>query len=132
MILSAVNAALFRGRQTLAGRPPPSADPPPEALREYLRAWEERDLDGLVALLRADVTLAMPPFATWFRGADVAAFLRGPAFAARWALGFRVTPTRANGQLALAFARPDGTPSSLQLTDFAEGRVATIVAFIGD
>ena len=132
LTLAAVNSALFRARETLAGKPAPSEDPPPAVLREYIRTWEERDVDGLVALLRADVTLSMPPFATWFHGKDaVAAFLRGPAFAPRWALGFRAEPVRANGRLALAFSRPTGGPTtSIQFVDVADGRVVSMLSFI--
>jgi RNA polymerase sigma-70 factor (ECF subfamily) len=130
--LPSVNSALTRARETLAGKPAPCADPPPIVLREYIRTWEERDVDGLVALLRADVTLSMPPFATWFHGVDaVAAFLRGPVLAPRWTRGFRVEPIRANGQLALAFAPASGgARTSIQFVEMVDGRVSMILPFI--
>src|SRR3954462_11318917 len=53
---SSVNSALHRARQTVAAGPPePHQDPPPEVLAAYVRSWETRDLDSLVALLRQDV-----------------------------------------------------------------------------
>ena len=85
-------------------RAAPTEDPPPEVLAAYLRSWETRDLDSLVALLRKDVVFAMPPHATWFRGAAaVRAFLQTPRFGAFWTRGLRVTLTRANGLPALVF-----------------------------
>lgn len=136
LTVSSVNSALHRARETTAARPlAPASEPPPEILRAYIRSWEEHDVDGLVALLHADVQFAMPPFATWFRGAAaVEQFLRGPQFSARWAAGFRVQPTRANGQVALAFHHNiDGgsRPSSVQLLAAAGDRIATIDVFVG-
>ena len=83
-------SALHRARATVAGAPRDgSADPPPEVLAAYVRAWETRDIDSLVALLRKDVVFAMPPHATWFRGAEaVRTFLETPRFGAFWTRGF--------------------------------------------
>jgi RNA polymerase sigma-70 factor (ECF subfamily) len=42
----------------------------------YVEAWERCDVDAVVALLAADVTITMPPFVEWFAGREaVAAFL---------------------------------------------------------
>lgn len=111
-------------------------EPAPEVVRAYIRSWEDHDVESLVALLHDDVVFAMPPHATWFHGAaDVERFLRGPLFSPRWsAARFRVVPTRANGQLALAFYRSaDGgyERSSLQLLRFAQGRARDVVIFVG-
>ncbi len=136
--LGAVNSALYRARQTIASPSVPSAapDPAPEVLRAYIQSWESHDVESLVALLHQDVVFAMPPHASWFRGAGaVEGFLRGSIFAPHWAAaGFRVVTTRANGQLTLAFYRRtavDYRPSSLQLVRFVDGRVAEIMSFIG-
>jgi RNA polymerase sigma-70 factor, ECF subfamily len=65
----------------------------------YVQAWERHDVDAIAAMLTDSATLAMPPTATWFRGRDaVTAGLR--AFPLHGALTWRLTPTRANGQLA--------------------------------
>jgi len=134
--LASVNSALHRARRTVASRPvEPGSDPPPEALRAYVRCWEAHDVDSLVALLKEDVVFSMPPHATWFRGAaDVERFLHSPRFTQHWAAGFRVVTTRANGQVALAFYRRtevDYRPSSVQLVRWVDGRVTEIVSFIG-
>ena len=99
LTLSSVNSALHRARETVAGAPRDAhEDPPPEVLAAYVRSWETRDIDSLVALLRKDVVFAMPPWATWFRSAeDVRTFLETPRFGAVWARGLRATLTRANG-----------------------------------
>ena len=105
-----------------------------EVLREYIRSWEAHDLEALVRLLRDDVTLAMPPHATWFHGATVGAFFGSQRFAGFWDRGTRLVPTHANDQLALAFyaGSPAGfVPHSIQLVRFEADRVAEIAQFIG-
>lgn len=135
--LGSVNSALHRARRSLAAEPLGVApDPAPEVLGAYIRSWESHDVDALVALLHDEVVFAMPPHATWFRGAAaVESFLRGSLFGPHWAAAhFRVVATRANGQLALAFYRrgeADYQRSSLQLVRFAAGKVTEIMSFIG-
>ena len=69
--VSSVSSALHRGRETLASAPRPLAvEPPLGVLNDYLRCWEERDLDGLVGRLREDIVFAMPPFTNCFRGSE--------------------------------------------------------------
>jgi len=73
---------------------------------EYVTAWESGDVDAVVAMLAEDAAIAMPPRPTWYRGRDaVAAFLRRRPLAGtqRW----RLTPARANGQLAFRHYRWD-------------------------
>ncbi|HEY4185861.1 MAG TPA: RNA polymerase subunit sigma-70 [Polyangia bacterium] len=138
LTVSAVNSALHRARETVASGPPAVAEePPPEVLAAYLRSWERRDVDSLVALLRKDVVFAMPPHATWFRGAEaVRAFLETPRFGAFWTGGLRGSHTRANGLPALVwYARKAGDDAyrlhSIQLMRFEGGAVAEATNFIG-
>jgi len=133
--VSATNSALHRAREAIGTPRNASADPPAALLREFIRSWEEHDVEGLVALLRDDVALAMPPHATWFRGPQVVEFLRSARFARFWMQGVKVSVTRANGQLALMFfvRAPEGLRRhSLQLVEFVDGRVAEMLQFIGD
>src|SRR5260370_32105320 len=66
---ASVNSALQRARATLSkryGDGQPSATSQPNALQEkllgrYLKAWEELDLDGFVALLKEMASLQCPP-----------------------------------------------------------------------
>ena len=122
----------------MAARPDqPAEDPAPEVLGAYLRSWETRDVDSLLALLRKDVVFAMPPHAAWFRGADaLAAFLQRPPFSGRWSRGMRGMHTRANGLPALAWYFPSQDDSvyrlhSIQLVRFQDGLVAEATNFIG-
>ena len=71
-------------------------------LRRFLRAWEAVDIDGLVALLKEDAVLTMPPFPMRFVGAErIGEFLsRVPAGGALDQI--RLVPTRANDQPAVA------------------------------
>jgi RNA polymerase sigma-70 factor (ECF subfamily) len=104
-----------------------------ELLARYVRAWEAGDLAALVALLRDDALLTMPPVPEWYRGRKgIAGFL-----AAEWpALGpFRLLPTGANGQPAFGLYGPDDTggsfrPLAVQVLRLRAGLIAEIVGFI--
>jgi RNA polymerase sigma-70 factor (ECF subfamily) len=70
-----------------------------EVVNRYLEAWHRADVDALVRLLTEDAAFSMPPVRSWFRGRQaIREYLvaRPLAPSNRW----RVTPTRANGQLA--------------------------------
>jgi RNA polymerase sigma-70 factor (ECF subfamily) len=105
---ASVNSALQRSRETLAKRypdgRPPVALPPNRAQQEllgrYLQAWEGRDLDSFVSLLKEDATYTMPPLPQWYAGrAAIRTFFD-------WAWkpfrGFRLVATAANRQPAFA------------------------------
>jgi RNA polymerase sigma-70 factor (TIGR02960 family) len=113
----AVNSSLQRARRTMATRLGP--DSQQTALRALgdegqralvaglVRAWEGRDVDGLVDLLAEDVRLTMPPLPAWYAGrAAVRQFFSDRMFRNEW----RLRPTAANGQLAVAcWMRPPGS-----------------------
>src|SRR5262245_15391423 len=134
-----VNSALQRARATLerrlpAGRPgvPPEPDERQRALLErYVRTWEDRDLDGFVALLREDVILTMPPWPQWYAGRAAVREL----FAWVWEqTRFRVVRTAANRQPALAmYARGGGEPDwaahAIQVLAIRDGAVAALTTF---
>lgn len=116
--VSAVNSALHRARVTLEktyqreqpervqfGHTNAAID---AFLTRYLQAWETHDVDGLVALLKEDATLSMPPVPSWYQGRDalrrvLSAFLCPPGVQRQW----RLSPTRANGQPAFVVYRAD-------------------------
>lgn len=133
--VSSVSSALHRARETIAiPQAKPRHDPSPEILREYVRTWEERDIDALVRLLKDDVVFAMPPHDLWLRGAMVGAFFASERLARFWALTSRLVVTHANGELALAFFVKDGAgwkAHSLQVVTFDGDRVASAIQFIG-
>src|SRR5437899_6126483 len=78
--VSAVNSALHRARVTLEKNYPSSPREMEQVrcadgatnrlLARYLQAWETDDVDGLVALLKEDATLSMPPIPSWYQGRE--------------------------------------------------------------
>ena len=82
--VSSVNSLLHRARQTLrAGYAPRKSAAMDDAdrdvlLRRYVRAWEGGDVDALLATLRDDATLEMPPIPAASIGREaIRAFLAG-------------------------------------------------------
>jgi RNA polymerase sigma-70 factor (ECF subfamily) len=63
MTVPAVNSAHQRARATLRGsyNAPAKSSKPSNLLERYVRAWEAADVAGLVALLREEAVLTMPP-----------------------------------------------------------------------
>ena len=115
---AAVQSALHRGRVTLArqdGVASPGAGPaaaPRDAedglLARYLAAWHAADVDALVELLRDDATLSMPPFPSWYEGRQsIHHILSLHPFGFGRRAGWRLAPTRANGQPAFVLYRAD-------------------------
>ena len=106
--VSAVNSALHRARVTLAQNyhtdkqemvSVSHADAETNALlSRYMHAWETDDVTGLVALLKEDAILSMPPIPSWYRGREAIRSILIVRFGMRnrW----RLYPTRANGQPA--------------------------------
>lgn len=101
---SAVNSALQRAHAALAGHLPAHRDQwrgSPSAserrtLRKLIAAWESADTAALVALLREDAALVMPPGTTWFAGrADIGTFLAEHVFG-EMGPGWRLIATAAN------------------------------------
>jgi RNA polymerase sigma-70 factor (ECF subfamily) len=111
----------------LSTRPPLATE---RALVErYVHAWEHADVDGLVALLREEATLSMPPLVEWYSGIPaIAAFFR-------WATGpegpgpFSFVATRANGSVAFGiYAR--GQAAYLQVLLIEGDRIAAMTSFM--
>jgi RNA polymerase sigma-70 factor (ECF subfamily) len=106
--IESVNSALKRARATLQRRlpprgddePPPAPDSPAEQalVARFVRAYESGDVDVLVSLLTADVSVSMPPVPLEYQGRDVVARFFASVFRDRGM--YHLVPTRANGQLA--------------------------------
>ncbi len=136
LTVPSVNSAVLRGREAVARDAPRADEPSANTLRDFVHAWETRNLEALVALLRQDVVLAMPPHALWFRGVGaVTGFLRTPGFSAFWSSVERLAVTRANGLPSVAFHRTlaDGQSirHSVMVVRFVDGFVAEMTTFIG-
>ena len=108
---ASVNSALQRARATLdcrhaegrlgVGRVAPPDEVERALVQRYVDAWESVDVPRLVALLREDVLMTMPPAPVLFRGRQAIGdfFSTVPAGGALDQI--RLLPTRANRQPAL-------------------------------
>jgi RNA polymerase sigma-70 factor (ECF subfamily) len=138
--VASVNSALQRARSTLATSNVAVTDPSlpmDEAdralLARYVEAFEQFDIDALVALLHEEATLSMPPYDLW---------LCGPADLRRWYLGIgshcrgsRLVAVMANGLPAFGQYRSSGPggsyePWALQVIETSQGRIAAINTFL--
>jgi RNA polymerase sigma-70 factor (ECF subfamily) len=107
MSVPAVNSALQRARSTLRSSYSPGQSlilvapgPHPRNLLErYVRAWEASDVAGLVALLREDAVLRMPPMPTVISAMQIGTFLAESIFATGPML---LREVQANGSPAFA------------------------------
>jgi RNA polymerase sigma-70 factor, ECF subfamily len=143
--VASVNSALQRARKAAGERLPASSQQAAlrslgderlhELVERYMRAWEDADVQAIVALLTDDATITMPPCPTWFQGRDaVAGFLTAFAFAGE-GRRVRLVPTRANGQPAFGSYRwDDGTEAfervSLHVLTLGGERIQEINTFV--
>jgi RNA polymerase sigma-70 factor (ECF subfamily) len=104
----AVTSALHRARTTIgdlasAGRdraPSPDSAEERALVARFTEAFESGNVAGVVALLRGDALLTMPPTPLEYQGPDaIGRFLSTVPGSGRLEL-FRLIPTRANGQPA--------------------------------
>jgi len=138
MTVAAVNSAIQRARATLAARNVALTDGGPlsaeqtQLLDRYVAAFEQYDVDRLVALLREDATLSMPPYTLWLQGRSaIRAWLLGRGIGCR---GSRLVPTAACGLPAFGQYRhsPDRGyhPWSLTVLELSGGGIARWNAFL--
>ena len=128
--VASVNSALQRARSTLTALQGESLDSTVDVanqalLARYVDAFERYDIPALVALLRADVVLSMPPFDVW---------LRGPQELADWFLGEgivcqggRLLPIAVNGTAGFGnyhrVAEGRWEPFAIQVIDIVRGKI---------
>jgi len=133
-----VASALKRARATLARHLPREAPPPPHSAAEQqlvarlTRAFEEVDVDGIVALLTDDAWLAMPPVPLEYQGRELAGRFFTLVFRQR--RRYRLIATRANGQPAFGVYVGDPHTAVLRangllVLTLAGDRVSTITRF---
>jgi RNA polymerase sigma-70 factor (ECF subfamily) len=136
--VASVNSALQRARSTIERQLPETTTPPAEPaerelLDRYVAAFEHADMDGLVALLREDATLRMPPQPSLAGGLRIARFFLDTV-AQGDLTRIRHRPTWANGRPAVTIeARAeDGTwiPHGIAVLEIEEERIAGIDAFL--
>jgi RNA polymerase sigma-70 factor (ECF subfamily) len=113
MTTAAVNSALQRARETLKqserkSTPAHLNETLSALLARYVAAWETADSAALIAVLREDVALTMPPLPVWFGGhADVKQFLDGFLFQSMSPFKVKLEAVRANGAPAFAVYQMD-------------------------
>ena len=140
MSTASINSALQRARATLgarAGSPRarvPDDDAQRAVLGRYVETWEAADGDGLIALLKADAILTMPPFREWFAGREEIRRFLAYAWTTRGYAGFRLVPTGANGQPAFAlYSRTHDSAEfrahSLQVLTLRDGEIEVLTNF---
>lgn len=148
--VSAANSVLYRARATLAthyhGRDLESLNPAAadehtqRMLDRFVHVWETADVAGLVALLKEDATLAMPPSPSWYHGrAAIGAFAGATLFADGGMFGgaatgrWRLRPTRANGQFAFAIYQRTADAYQafgLHVLAYEADRLVQVISFI--
>jgi RNA polymerase sigma-70 factor, ECF subfamily len=137
----AVNSALQRARETMkkpSERRSTSSRLNEELaalLKRYVAAWEAADAAALVAVLREDVALTMPPLPVWFGGhADVKTFLDGFLFQSMSPFKVRLEAVRANGSPAFAVYQMDSTgtyrAAALHILTIENGEINEINDFL--
>jgi RNA polymerase sigma-70 factor (ECF subfamily) len=126
--VASVNSALQRARAALATRRPAPVQPADEdLLARYLAAFQRYDVDALVALLREDATMSMPPFPWWLRGREA---IRQALLGADACRDARVIPTRANGSPAFGQYLASGAPFALVVLDVSGGSVLGVTTYL--
>ena len=127
---ASVNSALQRARATLATRRDEPLDPlsdprHQELLRRYVDAFERYDIDEIVALLRDDVVLSMPPHPVWLTGPrELGAWFGGPG---KGCAGARLVPVEINGTAGFGNYRVAGPgrwePFGIQVIEVGDGAI---------
>ena len=148
LTVSSVNSLLHRARKTLAENYQSESSLKPLAdektrwlLDRYVRAWKTADVAGLVALLKWDAVIAMPPSPSWYQGRNAIArafaaniFGTNGMFAGKARDRWRLLPTGANGSPAFAIyqhAVEGGYQSfGLQVLELSKDRIWRITNFI--
>jgi RNA polymerase sigma-70 factor (ECF subfamily) len=141
--VASVNSALQRARKTLDGKLPEQSQQETlrslgdertrELVEAYIEAWRVADVDALRALLAEDAVFSMPPWAAWWRGRETIAGFA--THAVEVCAPSRTVPTRANGQLAIAYyTRVDETDrwvaGAIDVLTLEGSRIKEITGFI--
>jgi RNA polymerase sigma-70 factor (ECF subfamily) len=132
---ASVNSALQRARATIEGETParsvtPGRSVQRDLLRRYVDAWERSDMEDLVALLREDAVLSMPPQPSVIGAPGIIEFFVGVC----GRLGqLSAVATWANGQPAVMLSERGADdapiPHRLLVLDIDADRVACLHAF---
>jgi len=137
---AAVNSALQRARMTIdKSLPEPGSEQVVEDEREllqrYLQAFANDDVDGLVAILREDALLRMPPQPDLIGAGAIAGFIRSAAPGGTYA-DFHQVPRWANGRPAVTTymraATGELVPHAVSVLVIEGGEIATLETFLDE
>lgn len=149
--VSSANSALHRARVTLAQRyherefessaSPANDERTQWLLDQFVQAWETADVEGLVALLKEDAMLAMPPSPSWYQGREairifVTATVFGDAgmFGGKATHRWRLVRARANASPAFALYQRDEKNQyqafGIHIVSYDIGGLSQIISFI--
>ena len=142
--VAAVNSAVNRARVSMksyhaerktSGESPADSEQTAALLSRYVDAWQSADAAGLVALLREDALMTMPPLPLWYQGhAAIRWFFETQLFAGEAQGRFRLVATRANGSPAFATYQRGETGDyrlgALQVLTIADDKIAEIHDFL--
>jgi RNA polymerase sigma-70 factor (ECF subfamily) len=133
---AAVNSALQRARETLRQSdrktiPARLNQQLAALLAQYVAAWETADSAALIAVMREDVALTMPPLPVWYGGhADVKKFLDGYLFKSSDPFKVKLVAVHANGSPAFAVYQLDGQgiyrAAAIQILTIDHGQISEI------
>jgi len=139
---AAVNSILQRARAQLDKIAPdrekvtePDSREARELLDRYVSAFEAKDVPALVELFDTDIVWEMPPYASWYAGAEPV----GRHLANRCPGGpgdFRLVAIEANGQPGFALYLRDASsgkflPFTLQVLTITGGKITHVANFMG-
>jgi RNA polymerase sigma-70 factor (ECF subfamily) len=137
MTAAAVNSALQRARETM--KQPIERKSTASRLNEqlaalltrYVAAWESADSAALVAILREDVALTMPPIPVWYGGrVAVKAFLDGFLFKGPELMRMKLIPVHLNGSPSFATYQQDESgvyrAAAIHILTIEDGEIAEI------
>jgi RNA polymerase sigma-70 factor, ECF subfamily len=108
---TSVHSAVRRARATVA-RAAPERTPPPDDVQQslvkrYIEAWESVDIAGLIALMREEAVMTMPPDPAVFLGRQEIVDFFATVPASGELDKIPLVPTRANRQPAVGAYFPD-------------------------
>ena len=136
--VASVNSALQRARGAIDQHLPTAARSAArpdehELLARYVAAFEHDDVDGLVALLREDATLRMPPQPSLAGGPQIAEFFHEAVGRGDFRR-IRHSPIWANGRPGVTIHVQDDAgewiPHGISLLEIEGGRIVGIDAFL--
>jgi RNA polymerase sigma-70 factor, ECF subfamily len=132
--VASVNSAMQRARATLADgvdsadlSSAATVDPEmSDLLERYVDAYERYDMDALVAVLRDDAVMSMPPHALWLDDVEqTVEFMLGTGAACA---GSKLVPLEVNGSPGYASYKPVGDgrwePWAIQVIEVHDGLIS--------